>query len=275
MAQRDSLPIVILSGGAGRTGEEIVKAALAQFDQPAVELIRRPHIRSAQAAQQAIVDAQRKGAVVLHTLVAPETRDAATVEAERRMVPLVDLLGPALAVLEDYLGVAPRRQAGLSYVAQKDRFDRMDAVDYTLSHDDGQRPEGLPLADVVLVGPSRVSKSVTCFYLAYRGVRAANVPLIPGHEPPPQLREIEPHKVIALVMNPHRLRSIREVRATHFAHEEQDALDAYADPKQIAQDLRLTHALAEERDWRRVDVSYKSVEETAEEITRMIEDTSG
>lgn len=264
------LPIFILSGGTGRTGEEIVEAALAQFARQAVKIERRTMVRTAEAACQVIREAHERQGVVFHTLVAADVRQAATDEAARWMVPLVDILGPALAVLEDHLRESPRRQAGLSYLAQKDRFDRMDAVDYTLAHDDGQRAEGLALADVVLVGPSRVSKSVTCFYLAYRGVRAANVPLIVGVDPPPQLAQLDRSKVIGLTMNPHRLRSIRETRSTHFAEEAQSALEEYTQPNHIAQEIRFALAMIEQHQWRHIDVSYKSVEETSEEVLRML-----
>jgi regulator of PEP synthase PpsR (kinase-PPPase family) len=264
------LSIFVLSGGTGRTGDQIVEAALAQFARPAVQLERRTNVRTIEAARGVIQEAEGRQGIVFHTLVAPDVRQAVADEAARRMVPLVDILGPALAVLEDHLRAQPRRQAGLSYLAQKDRFDRMDAVDYTLHHDDGQRPEGLLLADVVLVGPSRVSKSVTCFYLAYRGVRAANVPLVLGVAPPPQLGQLDPEKVIGLTMNPHRLRAIRETRTGHFGADAQTALDEYSEPKQIAQELRYALSLTEQRHWRHIDVSYKSVEETAEEVLRML-----
>jgi regulator of PEP synthase PpsR (kinase-PPPase family) len=125
-------------------------------------------------------------------------------------------------------------------------------------------------ADVVLVGPSRVAKSVTCFYLAYRGVRAANVPLVLGVPPPPQRGTLDPFRVIGLTMNPHRLRAIRETRTGHFAVDAQSALSDYSDPQQIAQELRYALSLIEQHGWRHIDVSYKSVEETAEEVLRML-----
>jgi regulator of PEP synthase PpsR (kinase-PPPase family) len=264
------LSIFVLSGGTGRTGDQIVEAVLAQFSGPAVQLEQRTKVRTIEGARRVIQEAQERQGIVFHTLVAPDVRQAAADEAARRMVPLVDILGPAIAVLEDHLRTQPRRQAGLSYLAQKDRFDRMDAVDFTLHHDDGQRPEGLLQADVVLVGPSRVSKSVTCFYLAYRGVFAANVPLVLGVTPPPQLGQIDPAKVIGLTMNPHRLKAIRETRAGHFAPDAQTALDEYSEPKLIAQELRYALSLIEQHHWRQIDVSYKSVEETAEEVLRML-----
>jgi regulator of PEP synthase PpsR (kinase-PPPase family) len=264
------LVVFILSGGTGRTGEQIVGSALAQFNSPAVQIEKRPRVRSIEAACRVVHEAQERQGIVFHTLVAHDIRQAVAEEAARRMVPLVDILGPALAVFEDHLRAKPKGQAGLSYLAQKDRFDRMDAVDYTLHHDDGQRAEGLKLADVVLVGPSRASKSVTCFYLAYRGVLAANVPLVLNVPPPPQLLELDPARVIGLTMNPHRLRAVREERTEHFGAEAQSALEEYSQPRQIAQELRYAMSLIEQHGWRTIDVSYKSVEETAEEVLRML-----
>jgi regulator of PEP synthase PpsR (kinase-PPPase family) len=207
--------------------------------------------------------------VVFHTLVAPQVRQAAIEEHERRGVPLVDLLGPTLAALSDHLQQAPRRQAGLSYTLQKEQFDRIDAVDFTLAHDDGRRLHELDQANVVLVGPSRVSKSVTCFYLAYRGVRAANVPLFSGQEPPEELARLDAQRVVSLTMNPSRLRSIRETRADPF-RQRRAALDDYTDLRGVAEDLRHTQELAHRYGWRHIDVSYMSVEEVADAVMRLV-----
>jgi regulator of PEP synthase PpsR (kinase-PPPase family) len=212
-------------------------------------------------------EAADEGAVICHSLVAPEVREAVVQEAAKRKVPLVDALGPVLAILQDYLRQTPLRQAGLSRQLHKERFDRMDAVDFTLTHDDGLRTEGLPQADVVIVGASRVSKSVTCFYLATRGIRAANVPLIPNYEPPPELTSLDRAKVIGLTMNPGRLQKLRDTRVHRMGKAD---LRAYSDLQEIERELRYAEALMDKYGWRRMDVSYMSVEEVASEIAAMI-----
>ncbi|MDA1180394.1 MAG: kinase/pyrophosphorylase, partial [Planctomycetota bacterium] len=192
------LNIVVVSGGTGRTGALVVNSALAQFRKPSVCVTNEPQIRKAAELRRVIRDAKRNNAVVCHTLVEPKLRSIAAQEAKASLVALVDILGPVVKLMADHLKVDPLSQPGLSYEVNKEQFDRMDAVDFTLAHDDGQRVGSLHKADVVLVGVSRVSKSVTCFFLAYRGIRAANVALTCATEPPPQLLKLDPARVVAL-----------------------------------------------------------------------------
>jgi hypothetical protein len=175
-----------------------------------------------------------------------------------------------LNALDDHLGVRPRGKAGLSYELRKEQFDRIDAVDFTLAHDDGHRIEDLSRADVVLVGVSRVSKSVTCFYLASRGVRAANVPIVVGQDPPAELIRLDPRRVIGITMNANRLRKIREARLGNITHED---LPSYVDHSHIHEELWYAQSLMSQHRWRCIDVSYSATEEIAQEIIGMMEST--
>jgi regulator of PEP synthase PpsR (kinase-PPPase family) len=260
------LTIVLLSGGTGRTAASVLGAALAQFDHEDVRIVRRAEIRSVPSAVRVVKDAAKQRAVLCHTLVEPAVRQAVVREAERHMVPTVDVLGPVLAVLADRLGT-PKRAPGLSYQLNKEYFDRTDAVDFTLAHDDGARLDELAQADVVLVGVSRVAKSVTCFYLAYRGVRAANVPLVLGCEPPAELMPLASKKIIGLSMNAQRLQAVRSARVERMA---MGAVENYVNIQDIAEELRYAHHVMSEHGWRSIDVSYKAVEEIAKEVTQMI-----
>jgi [pyruvate, water dikinase]-phosphate phosphotransferase / [pyruvate, water dikinase] kinase len=259
--------IILLSGSTGRTVEEVVKAALAQFEEPDVVIDLRPHVRSAKAAIRIVEEAADANAILFHSLVAPKVRDAVIHHTQARRVPSVDVLGPVLSALNDYLGEAPRLRPGLSYQLRKEHFDRIEAVNFTLAHDDGCALDGLARADVVLVGPSRVAKSVTCFYLAYRGIRAANVPLVPGWELPQQLTGLDKQKVIGLTMNPARLQSIRHQRVRDLGR---GSFDQYDDLDNIRHELREASRLVARHGWRSIDVSYKSVEEVAREVLTMI-----
>jgi regulator of PEP synthase PpsR (kinase-PPPase family) len=257
------LQVMILTGGSGRTADSVLKSALAQFDDPHVELVRATNVRNARAATAAIAKAAKNGAVVCHSLVDPKIRAAAVHEAEKLSVPLVDILGPVLTLLSDYLGVHPRNQPGLSYALQKKQFDLYAAVDFTLAHDDGNGLRGLHEADVVLVGVSRTCKSVTCFYLAHRGIKAGNVPLVPGQEPPDQLQRLDPNRVIGLTMNAQRLSKVRGARAEHL---NAGGMDTYVDTREIIPELRDANSIMADHGWRRIDVSYLSVEEVANEV---------
>jgi [pyruvate, water dikinase]-phosphate phosphotransferase / [pyruvate, water dikinase] kinase len=263
-----TLTVMVLTGGTGRTADQVLRAALAQFTKPAVEVVRKTQLRRVGEARQAVETAEMTHAVICHTLVDPRIRDAVIHESERRGVPTVDLLGPLLNLLDDHLPGPPQLRPGLCYELNKEYFDRIDAVDFTLAHDDGARPEGLGSADVVLVGVSRVAKSVTCSYLANRGVRAANVPLVPGCPIPWQLTELDPRRVFGLTMNVHRLRSVREARVERMRV---GAVQPYVTLADITTELRFAEHLCRDHGWRSVDVSYKAVEEVAYEILRLLD----
>lgn len=260
--------IVLLSGSTGRTCGEVFRSALAQFDSPDVELIHKTNVRSVAEATEAVAQAADAKAVILHSIVDPEVREAFVEQSKALNVPCVDVLGPVLMLLEDHLGQTPQGRPGLSYQHRKEYFDRIDAVSYTLAHDDGCRIQGLPEADVVIVGVSRASKSVTCFYLAYRGVRAANVPLIPDCEPPQELLAIDPRKVIGLTMNANRLARVREVRIGMMGR---GPFQQYGDSREIEREINFAKALMARHGWRKIDVSYMSVEEVAKEVMSMLE----
>lgn len=260
-----SVSVVLLSGGTGRTAQYVLDSALAQFPDSEARVSHRVKVRSARAAIAEVREAAESGAIVLHTFVDPKLREAVSREAQRLGVPLVDLLGPTLAALDDVLG-PPRNKPGLSYELHRERFDRIDAVDFTLSHDDGHRLRDLKRADIVLVGVSRVSKSVTCFYLACRGVFAANVPLVPGVDLPREVLRLPRSKVLGLTMHPARLRSLRAARQGVLG----DVAHDYSDDQCIAQELRRAQTLFAERKWRTIDVSYKSIEEVAHEILSLL-----
>ncbi len=265
--QTPELKIIVLSGGTGRTAEQVVRSAVAQFDDPRARIVVRGKIRSPAAAREAVRKARQEGAIICHTFVVPKVRAAVIHEAETQMLPTVDIMGPVLSVLIDFLGAAPRGKAGLSYALNKAHFDRLDAVDFTAAHDDGLRIRELGKAEVVLVGVSRVSKSVTCLYLAAHGIRAANVPLTPTAPLPPELLQLDPKKVIGLTMNAQRLRQIRQARAPHLGRAN---LDKYLGSDDVQLELRTAQNIMAKNHWRCIDISYKSVEEVAQEILGII-----
>lgn len=263
--------IYLLSDGTCRTCEQVVRAVLVQFDRVSVRLVRKAQVRRPETVKSLIEKAAAEQAAVFYTLVSPQARRAVQ-EAVREQVvpvPVVDLLGPVLTGLYDVFSRAPRAKPGILYESNKAQFDRVDAVEYTLHHDDGCAINELGDADVVLVGVSRSCKSTTCFYLGYRGIRAANVPLFIDADPPAELLEIDPRRVIGLTTNPHRLRSVREARMRGWG---MDLRDEYGDRKTIARELRAANELMEKHGWRCVDTSYKAIEEIAREIVGLLEE---
>lgn len=266
MATSRTPTLCIVSDGRGDTCAQIVRAALVQFENQKCKTIRRSNVRTAQAVRKVVEKAAQAGAVVFYTLVGEETRQEMTNAATELLVPAVDVLGPAFSALHDLFKAAPSSVPGLLYSADRERFDRLDAIDYTLTHDDGQRPDGLANADVVLVGVSRASKSSTCFFLAYEGVRAANVPLIADIPPPRQLLELDRKLVVGLRMNVMRLQTVREARAHALRL---DPTDAYTEKREIAREVRYAHTLMEKQGWNSFDASYMAIEEIAKEVLRV------
>jgi hypothetical protein len=258
--------LFVVSDSRGQTGAAVMKAALVQFEGQRYAIVRESNVRTRERVQ-AIVDAaaQTRG-VVFYTLVADETRRAMQQAAASRAVPVVDVLGPALSALHDLFRREPQAEPGLLYASEREEFDRLAAIDYTLKHDDGRRPDGLASADVVLVGVSRTGKSATCFYLAYQGVKAANVPLVPGQRLPEELGALPAERVIGLWVNPGRLVALREARAHHL-HLARDG--AYTDLEAVKQEVRAAHRAMSERGWRTIDGSYMAVEEIARDVMRL------
>lgn len=259
--------VMLVSGGTGHTAQELFAAALAQFPDQGIEVLERFGVRTQKKATAVVNEAAEKNAILMHTLVDPKIRHTVDVEARERGIPYVDILGPSLSVLGDHLSSVPRGRAGLLYEVHREQLDRLDAVDFTLAHDDGLGLHELDLADVVLVGASRTSKSVTCLFLAMRGVCAANVPLIPGCPLPEELTKLDSDRVIGLTMNPAHLASLRQTRMGMMSHRE---IANYADTDSIKSELDEIRRLITAQGWPCIDVSYKAVEELAEQILEMI-----
>ncbi|HEX6852970.1 MAG TPA: pyruvate, water dikinase regulatory protein [Candidatus Polarisedimenticolaceae bacterium] len=266
MARARTPRVFIVSDGRGDTAAQVLKAAAVQFEGRAYRVTRRSGVRTEKDVVRVVQEAAKAHAVVFYTLVEEETRRAMRRATGRRLVPTVDILGPCFTALAERFQGARRGTPGLLYALDRDRIDRMEAIDFTLHHDDGLRSHELSKADVVLVGVSRASKSSTCFYLAYAGVRAANVPLIPGIEPPAKLLALDPSRVVGLRVNVDRLLTVRESRASHLGGAR---LDGYLDRRELAREVLWANTLMEERGWSSIDASYLAVEEIAREVMRL------
>jgi [pyruvate, water dikinase]-phosphate phosphotransferase / [pyruvate, water dikinase] kinase len=258
--------ILVVSDGRGQTGARVLQAALVQFQGQKHHIVTEGNVRTVERVGAILENAARIHAVVLFTLVEEATRRAMQQGAAQLAVPVVDVLGPTLSALHDLLQRDSAATPGLLYAAEREDIDRHDAIDYTLKHDDGRRPDELDQAGVVLVGVSRTAKSTTCFYLAYHGVRAANVPLLPGVALPPRLLALPPERVIGLWVNPSRLLTVRAARARHL---NLGADSSYLDRDAVLQEVRDAHRVMNRHGWRTVDASYMAVEEIAREVMRL------
>jgi regulator of PEP synthase PpsR (kinase-PPPase family) len=266
MATRRIPRIFIVSDGRGDTAAQVLKAAAVQFEGRRYGVTRRASVRTPAEVTRIVQEAAKAKAVIFYTLVDEEVRRTMRRASARRLVPTVDVLGPCFTALADQFKSKRGATPGLLYSLDRDRLERMEAIDYTLQHDDGRRPHELAQADVVLVGVSRASKSSTCFYLAYAGIRAANVPLIPGVDTPPQLLALDPTRVVGLRVNVDRLLTVREARAQNLGR---GGLGDYLDRREVAREVLHANRLMEKHAWRAIDASYLAIEEIAREVMRL------
>jgi hypothetical protein len=259
--------VLVVSDGSGVTGERVVQAAMTQFDIDAITVERISEVRDPDRIRTAIARAAEKRATVLYSLVAVEHRVLLLQEARRLGIWTIDLLGPLLLRLSDALAASPRAEAGLFRQIDEEYFRRIDAMDFTVKHDDGKRVEEIGHADLVLVGVSRTCKTPLSIFLGYRGWHVANVPIVLGLEAPAELFAIDPRKVIALSARSEWLSGVRRERSRRMAP---GMILAYAETAYIAEELRHFRSIAARGDWAVVDVTGKAIEETAAEIIALL-----
>lgn len=255
--------IYLLSDATGETAEKMVTAALTQFGQKETRLRRVSHIRNKNDIYEALDEALNHRGLVVYTIVNRELAQLAHDECDSLGLPSLDLLTPLLMRLSEFFGRDPGETPGLLHGVNEAYFRRIEAVEFTVKHDDGQETRNLPKADIVLVGISRTSKTPLSMYLAHRGYRVANVPLVKGIEPPAELFKVDPARVAGLVIDPQRLVELRAARLKHLG---QDPRTAYADYGHVEEELQYARGLFRKNPWVVIDVTGKAVEETANEV---------
>ncbi len=262
-------PIFIISDGTGETAERVVRAALVQFEGYLVYLRTFPDVQNTVDLGKLFRLARREKALVITTIVTESHRDAANQFAERYGLPHIDLFGPVLNDLGAFLESQPTEQPGMQHIADQDYFQRIEAIEFTVKADDGKNPHALRKADIVLVGISRTSKTPLSVYLAHKGYRVANVPLVLDHEPPPELWDVEAERIFALTIDPETLLEIRRERLVAMGVNHRSS---YGDIAYILAELEQAHDLfSQNPDWPIIDVTNKAVEETAATILRLFQ----
>jgi regulator of PEP synthase PpsR (kinase-PPPase family) len=255
--------ILVVSDATGRTAEMVVRAALVQFVGADLDIDVRPNVRTAEEARRTVAEAAVSGGLIVHTLVSAELRRVVLTEARAKDIPTIDLLGPLLLRLEDLLKLQPLAKPGLFRDQEAEYRQRFDVMDFTVRHDDGQDAHGLPKADIVLVGVSRTSKTPLSMFLAWRGLRVANVPIVLNLPLPDELSQIHGRKVVGLTIKPERLLELRRSRLQQM---ETPPQFPYADTRQIYGELEYAQRACRQGGWPLVDVTDKSIEEVASEV---------
>lgn len=257
----------LVSDSTGETLDAMAKAALSQFKGADPVKHVWPMTRNMRQLEFVLDDIRQKPGIVMFTLVNDEMRSALVAYCEDLKIPHLGVIDPAIAFFGRYLGEKAQAKPGQQHVLNAEYFHRIDALNYTLAHDDGQVSENLSKADVVLVGVSRTSKTPTCIYLANRGIKAANIPVVKGCPLPEQLFTIREPLIVGLVTSPDRLVQIREARLKAMNEERGSS---YADLDAVREELIHARRLFTEHGWPVIDVTRRSIEETAAAIITLI-----
>ena len=257
----------LISDATGETLTTIAKAAGVQYRQVRPIEHVHPLVRSARQLERVLQDVAATPGIVLYTVVQKELTTVLERRCRELKVPCLHVLEPVMKVFESYLGQPQTPIVAGQHVLDAEYFQRIDALNFAMAHDDGRLPQDLSEADIIILGISRTSKTPTSIYLAQRGYKVANVPLVPGIAPPSVLAE--PHRafVVGLIASVERIADVRRNRVHLLADRE---LDDYVDRNSIAGELAQSRKLFQKHDWPIIDVSRRSVEETAANIVQLL-----
>jgi len=257
------------------TGETLVgtsRACCAQYQHGIAVEHLHALVRSEQQLEKALASIEGYPGVVFFTLVNPRRRKLLEHRCSELNIPVVSILDPALATLGRYLGSPMSSEIGAQRTMDVEYFSRIGALDYAMSHDDGQNIDGLKDADIVLMGISRTSKTPTCIYLANRGFKTGNFPLVAGAQIPPQILSLKKPLVIGLVSSPDRIVQIRRNRITSLGD---NPNTQYVDKQMVRAEMTAAKRLFAKNNWPTVDVTRRSIEETAARIINLYQDRIG
>jgi regulator of PEP synthase PpsR (kinase-PPPase family) len=262
----------MISDSTGETLIMVARAVAAQYANVTPVEHVYPLVRSQKQLDRVLAEIEEAPGIVLFTLLEKDLVERLEAKCKEVNIPSLSIIGPVMELFRAYLGRETSPRVGAQHTLNADYFKRIDALNYTMMHDDGQHVEGLEEADVVLVGVSRTSKTPTSIYLANRGIRTANVPLVPGIPIPPQLETLTKPLVVSLHASPERLVQVRQNRLLGMgaggglgARGE----DAYVDRQSVAEEVALARKLSAKYDWPLLDVTRRSIEETAAAVMKL------
>jgi [pyruvate, water dikinase]-phosphate phosphotransferase / [pyruvate, water dikinase] kinase len=258
----------LVSDATGETLLTVARAVAAQFTSVSPVEHIHPLVRTKKQLERVLDDIEQSPGIVLYTLLDRELADPLEERCRALGLPFLSILDPVMQLFQSYLGGESTHRVGAQHLLNAEYFKRIDALNYTMLHDDGQHTDDLEQADVVLVGVSRTSKTPTSIYLANRGVKTANVPLVPNVALPSNLETLNQPLVVGLIASPERIVQIRQNRLLGL-RAEQNA-DSYVDKQSVAEEIAFSRKLCSRHNWPIIDVTRRSIEETAAAIMALL-----
>ncbi|MGQ3675412.1 pyruvate, water dikinase regulatory protein [Xanthobacter sp. TB0139] len=257
----------LVSDATGETLINVGRAACAQYASVrAIEHVY-PLVRSMKQLERVLSEIEGNPGIVLYTLVDAELRGCLKRRCAELGVPVLSVLAPVVRLFQSYLGGEPTPRVGGQHALDTDYFKRIDALNYTVMHDDGQMVDDLEEADVVLLGVSRTSKTPTSIYLANRGIKTANIPLVPNVPLPGHLESLKKPLIVGLVASPERIVEIRQNRLLGL--NAMDAAGTYTDRDAVREEITFARRLCSRNNWPIIDVTRRSIEETAANVVAL------
>jgi [pyruvate, water dikinase]-phosphate phosphotransferase / [pyruvate, water dikinase] kinase len=260
----------LVSDSTGETLITVARAVAAQYANVTPVEHVYPLVRSQKQLERALTEIEEAPGIVLFTLLEKDLVGRLEAKCQEINIPSLSIIGPVMQLFQAYLGAATTGRVGAQHTLNAEYFKRIDALNYTMMHDDGQHVEGLEEADVVLVGVSRTSKTPTSIYLANRGIRTANVPLVPGIPIPHQLETLKKPLVVSLHATPERLIQVRQNRLLSIGAGTGN--DDYIDRQSVTDEVAFARRLSVKYNWQLLDVTRRSIEETAAAVLKLFAD---
>ena len=258
----------LISDATGETLLTVARAAAAQYTGMSPVEHMHPLVRASKQLDRVLAEIEEAPGIVLYTLLDHDLATRLEKKCKDLGLPCLSILGPVLQLFQSYLGGEERPRIGAQHTLNAEYFKRIDALNYTMLHDDGQHTDDLEDAEVVLIGISRTSKTPTSIYLANRGVKTANVPLVPGVPMPPRLETLQHPLVVGLTASPERIVQIRQNRILGLKAEH-DA-EQYVDRQAVADEILFSRKLCSRHNWPIIDVTRRSIEETATAVLALL-----
>jgi [pyruvate, water dikinase]-phosphate phosphotransferase / [pyruvate, water dikinase] kinase len=260
----------LVSDSTGETLITVARAACAQYVNASPVEHVYPAVRTNKQLDRVVAEIEAAPGMILYTLLDQSLIARLEDRCRELGLPCLSILGPVLRLFQSYLGAESTHKVGAQHILNAEYFKRIDALNYTMMHDDGQLADDLEIADVILVGVSRTSKTPTSIYLANRGVKTANIPLVPGMPPPAALEAVRRPLVVGLFASPERIVQIRQNRLLGLNAHRDD--DQYIDRQAVAEEIAFSRRLCSKHEWPLIDVTRRSIEETAAAIMSLLAD---